>query len=192
MYACNFHCSNEMLPLHGIVCGIIAKAHLNSSAWDAGSSLLNLLLSLSRPLSCLSSCKLSTLTARTEQHTPDQIINPNVPLHLHSVTERPLHLQQATWRKASHWAAHVSSSFSISFPPSWINSCYTNHRAGTCTTCLAYMGWHWVVFRLGSPELFGSIPAMTGRTSCPSPIRFAASLFLFCHHLRMFIRRPYF
>lgn len=69
---------------------------------------------------------------------------------------------KATWRKRSHWAAHVSSSFSISFPPSWINSWYTVLSQGRKMYNIFgiySMGWYWVDLRLWSPELFGSISA---------------------------------
>lgn len=150
----------------------------------------------SRPLSCLSSCKLSTLTGRTEQHTQDQIINPNVPLHLHCVEERQLHWLQATWENTCHWSAHVSCSFSIPFSPSWVNSSPT--RPGHVQHIRIYTSRYWVDSRLWSPGLCGSISASiwwsctvedlewtTGRTLGPSrsckPIRFVDSFFAFWH-----------
>lgn len=168
MHACNSHCSDETLELHGIVCGIIATAHLKIQRFGRRLESFES-PSPSRPLSCLSSCKLSTLTGRTEQHTRDQVINPDVPPRLRRAAGRRLHWLQATWEDTSRWSAHVSSSVSISFSPSWINSSHTRPGQWHVQPIWTYIYsiWlYWVELRLG----LGSVLVHTNKSVFIFPV----------------------
>lgn len=128
-----------------------------------------------------------------------------MPLHLHSATAstaRPPEGRGAT----ELLTCPLHSQLVFHLLESIVDIQYY-HRAGKCTTYLAYTVWDDIELTSdydllncldlsqhlsGEAVRWEKLEWMTGPTSCPSPIRFVASLFPFCHHLRMFIRKPYF